>query len=130
MSPRNIPYPVLSTEGRPTHVLVPIEEYLKFSGHHDRDYPGFVSVPWEVAERVLDDVSPLRAWREYLKLTQDEVASRMGISRPAYTQMEKSEKPHLSTLEKAAKAFGIPLEQLLELYDDEPVTTPEGKVMV
>ena len=54
----------------------------------------------------------------------------MGITRSAYTQMEHSGKPHRFTLERAAKTFGNELEQILELYDDEPVTTPQGKVMV
>jgi hypothetical protein len=39
---------------------------------------------------VADDVPPLRAWREHLGLTQAEVATRLGISQPAYAQQENS----------------------------------------
>ena len=127
--PHNIPFPVLNTDGKPSHVLVPMEQYMTLVSRQDTPPPGWTFIPWEVAEKSLDGASPLRAWREYLKLTQEEVASRMGITRSAYTQMEHSGKPHRSTLERAAKAFGIELEQILELYDDEPVTTPQGKVM-
>ena len=129
--PHNIPFPVLNTNGQPSHVLVPLERYLAMTGHSEATPPeGYVFVPPEVALLVDDEASPLRAWREYLKFTQEEVALRMGITRSAYTQMEHSGKPHRFTLERAAKAFGIELEQILELYDDEPVTTPQGKVMV
>lgn len=87
---------------------------------------GCTFVPSEVGEAVGEGISPLRAWREHLRLTQDDVAQRMGVTRPAYTQMEQSEKPHRATLERAATAFGIEFAQLIELYDDEPATIPDG----
>ena len=127
--PNNIPFPVLNTDGKPSHVLVPMEQYLALFSRPSTPPPGWTFVPWGVSEKILEGAGPLRAWREHLKLTQEDVASRMGITRSAYTQMEHSGKPHRSTLKRAAKAFGIELEQILELYDDEPVTTPQGKVM-
>lgn len=122
----NIPYPVISENGKATHVVMPIDEYLTVFGRPDVPPRGYTFVPNEVGEAVGEGVSPLRAWREHLRLTQDDVAQRMGVTRPAYTQMEQSEKPHRATLEKAAAAFGIEFSQLIELYDDEPVTTPDG----
>lgn len=61
----------------------------------DKDQRG---VPHEVVNLVFDnDWTPIRAWREYLTLTQAEVASRIGVSQAAYAQSEQRlnlEKPH------------------------------------
>lgn len=120
----SIPYPVVNTNGIPTHVLVPMEDYMTFFARPDTPPAGYTFVPNDVARKVEENTNPLRAWREHFNLTQEEVALRMDISRPAYTQMEQSENPHLATLEKAAQAFGISPQQLIELYNDEPVSVP------
>ena len=124
-----IPHPVISTNGEPTHVIMPIDQYLNLFGEGEPAV-GWTVIPSEVGDMALDGASPLKAWRKHLGLTQEEVATRMGITRPAYTQMEKSDKPRRDTLEKAAQAFGIEFAQLIELYDDEPVTTPDGPKMI
>nr|WP_081084867.1 helix-turn-helix transcriptional regulator [Burkholderia cepacia] len=64
-------------------------------------------IPHEVVSATADGVTPLRAWREYLGLTQVEVATRLGISQSAYAQQESSEKLRKSTREKTAAALGI-----------------------
>lgn len=71
-------------------------------------------VPQEVVERVvMEEMTPIRAWREHLGLTQGEVASRMAISQSAFAQMEASSaKVRKSTLRKIAGALGIHVEQL------------------
>ena len=56
-----------------------------------------------------------RAWREYLDLTRKEVASRMGISQTALSQIEKpGRKLRYATLEKLAEALNLHPEQLRE----------------
>jgi len=120
-----IPHPVLSAGGTATHVLVPIDEYLSVFVGLGAQPAGYVFVPREVSYLVAEGESPLRAWRRHKKLTQVEMARRMSVSRPAYTQMEQSENPHLATLEKAAAALEIDIAQLVELYDDYPVSIGE-----
>ncbi|CAK7034899.1 MAG: hypothetical protein DELT_00520 [Desulfovibrio sp.] len=128
MSSQNIPHPVVTAvNGAVTHVMVPIDEYLSAFGEKDKRPSGYTFVPHKVANLVLAGESPLRAWRKQLELTQEEAASRMGVTRPAYAQMEKNgTKPQRATLEKASEAFGIDLAQLVELYDDETVSAPAG----
>jgi transcriptional regulator with XRE-family HTH domain len=66
-----------------------------------------------VVNKVINkDMTPLRAWREHLGLTQTEVARRLGISQSAYAQQEAKEPVRKSTREKIAKALGIVPEQL------------------
>ena len=123
-----IPYPVVSAGGAATHVLVPIGEYLSVFGQSATLPASYVFVPREVSYMVAAGENPLRAWRKYKKLTQDAMARLMGVSRPAYTQMEQSENPHLATLEKAATALEIDPAQLVELYDEYPASAPgDGK---
>lgn len=69
-------------------------------------------IPHEVVSLIVDGALPVRAWREYLNLTQDEVAKRMGISQPAFAQQETVAKPRKATREKIAAAFGINADQL------------------
>lgn len=76
----------------------------------DKDQRG---VPHEVVNLVFDnDWTPIRAWREYLTLTQAEVANRIGISQAAYAQSEAAVKPRKTTLQKIAKAMNLTLEQV------------------
>ena len=63
---------------------------------------------------IMEGMSLLRAWREYKKLTQVEVAARAGISQPALAQMERNKtNPRKDTLRKLAKALGVEIEQLM-----------------
>ena len=72
------------------------------------------AIPHEVVGLTVKKGSPLvRAWREYLRLTQEEVADRMGISQAALSQVEAGGKRlRKATLEKPAAAMGIRIEQL------------------
>lgn len=69
-------------------------------------------IPHEVVSLIVDGALPVRAWREHLNLTQDEVAKRMGISQPAFARQETVAKPRKATREKIAAAFGITANQL------------------
>ncbi len=60
----------------------------------------------------MEGVSMLQAWREYLMLTQAEMALRMGMTQAGYAQIESAKRPRKATLEKAAAALGITTEQL------------------
>jgi len=120
-----IRHPIVSSGGAATHVLIPIDEYFAL---YRMDVPPaeYTFVPNDVARRVTEGNTPLRAWRLYKRLTQARMADLMGTSRPAYTQMERSENPHANTLKRAADALGIEEAQLVELYDEYPVSPPPG----
>ena len=82
-------------------------------GHVSRVYPRVDAVPWEVLKRsIKEEVSMAKAWREYLNLSQEEVAKRMGVSQASLSQTEAAKRPRKATLEKVAKALGVTLEQL------------------
>jgi len=94
-------------DGKPSFVVIPYADYM---AQRDRDNE---LVPHSVVSRVLvDDVPPARAWREYLGLTQAEVAARLCISQSAYAQQEGSLKLRKSSREKIAAALGVTDAQL------------------
>lgn len=92
-------------DGKPAFVVIPYAQYV--AQHPDSDV-----IPHDVVNRIVDGATPIRAWREHLDLTQDEVARRLGISQPAYAQQETVSKPRKATREKIAAAFGIKADQL------------------
>ncbi|WP_236072449.1 helix-turn-helix domain-containing protein [Paraburkholderia domus] len=69
-------------------------------------------IPHEVLSATVDGATPARAWREHLGLKQAEVAARMGISQPAYSQQEAKARLRGSSREKIAAALGITADQL------------------
>ncbi len=93
------------SEGKPAFVVIPYAQYVAQKMEPDL-------IPHEVVSRIVEGATPIRAWREHLNLTQEEVAKRMGISQPAFAQQETVAKPRKVTREKIAAAFGITANQL------------------
>ena len=99
---------ILGEDGKPAFVVVPFAQFQRMSGGFT---PG--TVPNAVVGLAFDGgMSAVRAWREYLRLTQAEVAARMGVSQAAYAQMESAKRPRKATLARIAAALGIEVEQL------------------
>ena len=62
---------------------------------------------------VKEGMTYLRAWREYLGLTQAELAEKAGITQAALSRMEGGEsRLRKATRQKLASAMGINFEQL------------------
>jgi DNA-binding XRE family transcriptional regulator len=103
---------VSDADGRPLAVIVPIEDYRALMAEQIMNDDAVI--PHEVVMLLGKYKSLIRAWREYLGLTQIEAARRINVSQPTYCQMEAdSVRPRLDTLKKIAGAFGIKLEQLV-----------------
>ena len=109
---------IIHHDGKPMYAVIPYDEYTallrKAEEMEDRRPDERVTLPHEVVKRsTLGGVSLVRAWREYLGLSQKEVASRMGISQPSFAKMEATEtKNRPATLKKIAEAMGIQWEQV------------------
>ena len=125
---------IIEHEGIPVAAVVPYDDYQHFldlladeTGEDiltDEEYQAVVNdketIPHDVVVATcIKGQSPIKAWREHLNLTQEEVAERMGIKQPAFARMESGKvKPRLSTIKKIAKALGITHRQL-DITDDE-----------
>jgi predicted transcriptional regulator len=100
-------------DGKPAFVVIPYDEYMRLFPKAPR-IPEGDAIPHEVVGMTIrKGYTLVRAWREYLGLTQTEVARRMGITQAALSQMESGEKRlRKATLEKLAAAMGIGVDQL------------------
>lgn len=92
-------------DGSPAFAVIPYQEYL--ARFHNEP-----TIPHAVVSAIVDGATPARAWREFLELTQAEVAARMGVSQSAYAQTEAAVRPRKATLVKLAAALGLKVEQL------------------
>ena len=98
---------ILGADGRPAFVVVPYQEFVKnFEQAQDL-------VPHAVVQLAFDQgMSPAKAWRTHLQLTQAEVARRMDVSQSAYAQLEAKPNLRKTSRERIAAALGISPGQL------------------
>ncbi len=107
---------IITQNGKPVFAVIPYDEYMELMEHAGGRPDHEVTLPHEVVKMTtLGGLSLIRAWREHLGLTQEEVARRMGISQPAYAKLEgKSAQPRVATCKRIAEALGVEWEQLTE----------------
>jgi transcriptional regulator with XRE-family HTH domain len=79
----------------------------------------------EADTRLLDELVHLRS--KVKKLSQDEVAKRMGISQSAVARIESGDRdPRLSTLRRYALAVGAIVTHAVEEDSVAPIKTPQA----
>ena len=104
---------IAGKDGKPEYAVIPFKVLQTLCNHKVREFNEKETIPHEVIKKIhLEDMSSIQAWREYLNLTQTEIAEKMGISQAAYSQMETSKKNRKATLEKIAQAMNIDYLQL------------------
>ncbi len=119
---------IVTHNGAPVAVVIPYEEYLALVGIEeaedredtlsDADLEAVRSDPRTIPDEVLgmmvkNKLSPIRAWREHLGMTQEEVARAMKVSQPVYARMESGKAAsRIATLRRIAEALGIDAAQL------------------
>ncbi len=97
---------IKGADGTPAFVVMPYAEFMRRFAHEEG------LIPHEVVSATVDGASPMRAWREHLRLTQADVAAKLGVSQAAYAQTEAAARPRKSTIARVAAALGIGVEQL------------------
>ena len=111
---KNIDHQIIEYDGKPAFAVVPYDQFEKLAAQYVPDASD-VSFPHEVVKANINGDSLVKAWREYLGLTQQQLADRLGISQPAMARLEKPDaKLRRSTLKKIATALDLVVEQLEE----------------
>ncbi|MDO5680434.1 MAG: helix-turn-helix transcriptional regulator [Pelistega sp.] len=105
---------ILKTDGKPAFVILPYDDYLVLCNKKQTRIPVDGTIPHEVISlQVNNDWSIIRAWREYLGITQIEMAQRLKVRQPTYANIEaRHAKPRRATIERVAEALNISIEQL------------------
>jgi len=95
--------------GTPAFAVLPWDAYISLMAGQEKKPPG---IPADVVDFALDhQCSAARAWREYLQLTQTQVANAMGITQGAYAQLERKSSIRPSSRERIATALGLDASQ-------------------
>ena len=105
---------ILKENGKPVFAVIPYNEYIDLLKYKEKKN---ALIPNEVVERmVMDGKTIIKAWREYKKYSQKEIADALGITQAAYSQMEsKNSNLRKSTLEKIAKALDVDFDQIHDI---------------
>jgi DNA-binding XRE family transcriptional regulator len=89
----------------------------------ERGAPVEVTIPIEVLEAELEGAHPSKAWREHRKWTQAQLASKSDFARYLIAKIETRRKNgSIQTLNRLARALGVPLEALIEDDGEETET--------
>jgi len=77
-------------------------------------------VPAEVVHAIVNGVHPVRAWREYRGMTQEELARLTGTSKACISHIERGmRQPALPLTRALSRALNAPLEAITEHGKDE-----------
>ena len=119
---------IIKKNGQPEWAVLPFEEYQRLVEQAEmlqdmRDYDeikaAIVSgteelIPSEVTYALLDGKNPIRVWREYRGLTQQQVAAQAGISKPYLSQLESGQrKGSTDVLTAIARVLQVSLDDLV-----------------
>ena len=118
---------VIEKNGKPEWAIIPYDVYQRLVEEAEmlqdiRAYDeakqaieeGEELIPSEVAYAILDGASPIRVWREYRGLTQQQLAEAAGISVPYLSQIESGKrKGRTEVLAAIAKELGLSLDDVV-----------------
>ena len=106
---------IIKQNGKPAFAIIPWNEYQELIHNQIESDESGVWFPNEVVKANVRGEGLIKAWREYLKLTQAELAAKAGMKQSALARLESNTvNPRKSTLSKLAEAMGIGVEQLID----------------
>ena len=120
---RNDHAQIITSNGKPTFAVLPYEEYLSLLNQVDipdeqlfliaqaRDEEFF---PSDIIDRILTGKNPVRIYREYRQLIQQELANKIGKSKQYIASIENgAKKGSAETLKNIAEALRIDLDIII-----------------
>ena len=120
---------LIERDGKPEWAILPYEAYLELLEQAEmlediRDFDAAKSalekgedelIPGEVVFAILDGKNPIKVWREYRGLTQQQLADAAGISKPYLSQIETGKRTGATeVLSAIAKALDVSLDEVVE----------------
>lgn len=119
---------LIERNGKPEWAVLPYEEYLRLVEQAEmlediRDYDAAKAaiehgedelIPSEVVFAILDGENPIKVWREFRQLTQQQLAEIVGISKPYLSQIETAKRRGTTEVIAAiAKALDVSIDELV-----------------
>lgn len=124
----NAPVQVIERDGKPEWAVLPYDVYVQLAEEAEmlqdiRDYDSVKTaieqgkeelIPSEVTFSLLDGENPIKVWRKYRGLTQQQLAEIVGISTPYLSQIETSKRTGTTEVLLAiAKALTVTLDDII-----------------
>ena len=116
------PQVIVDAAGKPAYAVLPWREYERLLGDaaisdeelYDRARrEGAESFPIEVADRLLAGESPIRVYRSYRGMTQQQLAAAAGINPMYLSQIERGQRTgSTKTLGTLARLLDVALDDL------------------
>jgi len=118
---------IIKRDGKPEWAVLPYEDYLQLIEQAEllediRDFDAISAaiergdeelIPAEVVNAILDGENPIKVWREFRGLTQQQLANAIQISKPYLSQIETGKRTGTTdVLSAIAKALDVSLEQV------------------
>lgn len=118
---------LIERDGKPEWAVLPYEEYLHLVEQAEmlediRDYDAAKAalekgedelIPSDVVFAILDGKNPVKVWREYRGLTQQQLADAAGISKPYLSQIETGKRTGTpEVLSAIARALNSSLDEI------------------
>jgi DNA-binding XRE family transcriptional regulator len=109
-------YQTIDYNGHHAFVLVPWEQFNLVRPFLEHNNVLQDTIPHEVVKaNIMNKVPMIKAWREYLGMTQEQLAEKVHMKQSALARLESGTgKPRTATLLKLATVFGIKPELLEE----------------
>lgn len=114
----------IERDGKREFAVIPIELYEKLSAALEnaddtalydaaRAADDGFRIPAAVTHALLNNEQPIKVWREHRGLTQDALATKVGISKAYLCQIETRKRAgSLKTLQAIASALGLKVDDL------------------
>ncbi len=112
----HIDYQIIEQGGKPAFAVLPYDEFMSLINGNTAVVEGGL-IPHDIVERnALNGVPLIKCWREYLGLTQTELADKAGMPQSSVARIEAGTnvKVRKTTLEVLANAMNLRVEQLEE----------------
>lgn len=118
---------LIMKEGQPQYAVLPYDLYAQLVEDADmlqaiRDYDeaklaladGEELIPAEVPYAIMDGANPVKVWREYHGLSQQDLAQAAGISASYLSQIETGKREGTTTvLQAIARALNLTLDDVV-----------------
>ena len=115
---------IIEKDGKPDYAILPYAEYLallaRLEDKEDRDAVRAYksrkdeTFPATVAEALIDGKHPIKVYRQYRGLTQQQLADKVGKSKIYIAKLEGGErKGSVGMMTAIARVLGIDLDQLV-----------------
>jgi DNA-binding XRE family transcriptional regulator len=115
---------IIESDGKPAFVVLPFADWQRIAaliedGEDNAALSAFrangeETFPIAVADALIAGVNPIRVYRQYRAMTQQELAEKCGVAVPYLSQIETGKRhPSTDVIKKIADALSVSVDDLI-----------------